>query len=116
MSHDFDLVEKKQHEILLQPDIPKQFSIWQHYKGELYYVQGLVMKESTEELEVCYSKLGRSLPCPWSRPISEWNESVKNGDGTYVKRFTKIQDDTRLLIADNTEHLLNFKGFTAAIN
>jgi hypothetical protein len=90
-SHDFDAAERKQTEFLQQADIPNITSIWQHYRGDYYIVHGFVTDESTEGIAVCYSKLDRPLPIPWTRPISEWTATVEY-DGKRVKRFTKIKD------------------------
>lgn len=91
MGHDLDLVEKKLRDTLQQTDAPEPCSIWQHYKGDYYYIEGLVVKESTEEIEVCYSKVGGKIA--WTRPLSEWNETMKIGNiGT--KRFVKIEDSS----------------------
>jgi hypothetical protein len=79
MSYDFALVERKQKEFL-HSATPRPHSVWRHYKGDCYVVHGLVMKESTEELEVCYSKIDKPLPLPWSGPLSEWNEIVQDGE------------------------------------
>lgn len=76
---------------MLQPDTPKPFSIWKHYKGEFYLIRGFVMKESTEEIEVCYSNLTKPLLYPCCCPFVEWNEIVQY-NGNHVKRFTKIVD------------------------
>ena len=92
MNHDLDLIKQKQKKFILRPDVPKPFSIWRHYKGEIYLVGGIVMRESTEEFEVCYSSIKNPLLCPWSRPISEWIELVKNGDGDFVTRFSHVRD------------------------
>ena len=91
MSHSYEQVEKKQNDFMLQIDRPKQFSIWKHYKGEFYLVRGFAMKESTEEIEICYSNITSSLPYPWCRSLVEWNEMVEY-EGKSMRRFTKVVD------------------------
>lgn len=68
--------------------IPKRFTIWKHYKGELYFVIGITMQESTEQLNVCYFPLKKSQSFAWSRPLSQWNEIINN-DENKTKRFTQ---------------------------
>lgn len=69
--------------------LPPVGSTWRHYKGDLYIVKGHVVKESTEEVEVCYQAMIAPLSIPWSRPINEWNESVEY-EGKSVPRFKMI--------------------------
>lgn len=87
--HNIDIIEEKQRVIINKIDVPKPGSIWQHYKGDLYLIEGLVMKESTEEIEVCYSNVKRPLPIPWTRPLSEWNELLDH-NGVQVRRFVPM--------------------------
>lgn len=91
-NHNIPLLLHRQEEILTQPSdqVPKPRSIWRHYKGDLYSVKRLVMRESTEEIDVCYKKFENSpLLFNWSRPLKEWNEMV-DYNGTQVKRFVFV--------------------------
>jgi hypothetical protein len=88
MSHNIDLVREKQ--LKFKSIAPPLFSTWRHYKGEVYLVNGFVMRESTEEMEICYLKVGESLTYSWCRPLSEWEELVEHNGGL-VKRFVKSE-------------------------
>ena len=92
-AHDLESIERKQRELLEHVDVPKQSSIWQHYKGDLYRVEGLVMREGTEEIDVCYLNVKRPLPLPWSRPLTEWNDLV-DINGKQVRRFVLVDSET----------------------
>lgn len=86
-SKDINKVKRKQNEF--QEIAPPRYSIWKHYKGELYIVHDFVMRESDQEMMICYFGINSKLPYSWSRPFSEWNQVLKH-NGEFVKRFTMI--------------------------
>jgi hypothetical protein len=89
MSHDLSSIERKIQHCLADLNNPKKGSIWKHYKGNKYVMTGYIIKESTEEVEVCYVDLDNPLPCSWSRPLSEWNDDIEY-NGKVMKRFIKV--------------------------
>ena len=86
MSHNLDCVLKAQEDLFISRKAPKKDSIWRHYKGDLYIVKSLVMRESSESFDVVYTRLGMDMLYPWSRPMEEWFEIV-NHEGKSVQRF-----------------------------
>lgn len=88
-------VIKRQKKIKKAPDVPKPMSIWKHYKGETYVVEGIGMHESNQEIMVIYNKADDSMPMPWVRPLSEWNEELEY-HGRIVDRFT-LEGETESL-------------------
>lgn len=89
MPHELKDIREYQEET--QHIAPKVGSIWRHYKGTYYRVTGMIMKESSEELEVCYEELSEPLLYPWSRPISEWFEWIEQ-DEKSVMRFEMVKE------------------------
>lgn len=81
-------IEEKQFSIINNKDLPKIGSIWKHYKGNRYVVQGLGILESNEDIVVIYSCEHKllSYSVPWIRPLSEWNEEISESQ----KRFTLV--------------------------
>lgn len=71
------------------PSVPKPRSLWRHYKGDVYKVDNIGIRESTKELEVCYHAVDKSLAWFWIRPVSEWNQLVIR-DGIEVARFSLV--------------------------
>ena len=65
-------------------------SIWQHYKGGFYVVEGFAMRESSHTIDVLYKSNTNPLPYPWSRPITEWHEIIASGDKP-MKRFVMLE-------------------------
>lgn len=84
-SHD-ELRERQEQPLI---DLPLN-SVWRHYKGGLYKISGFVMRESTEDIEVCYFDFEDPLPYPWCRPVAEWIGLV-NHEGKFKRRY--IRDD-----------------------
>lgn len=58
MPHAIEDIEKAQKDFHECGAIPLH-SYWKHYKGEVYEVVGFVMKESTEEMQVCYTSVAK---------------------------------------------------------
>ncbi len=63
-------------EKLNHPSVPRAQSLWKHYKGAVYRVYCVGVRESTKELEVCYHASESFFKFLWVRPLSEWNEMV----------------------------------------
>lgn len=89
MNRDFAAILDRQSKLLSHPSLPRLYSVWRHYKGGLYMITGYVMKESTEDLEICYTNINHSLLLPWIRPFSQWHELVSLLDPP-VPRFTPV--------------------------
>jgi hypothetical protein len=48
--------------------------LWRHYKGGLYYVREVAVKEDTLEILIIYESIAhRSI---WARPLSDWVSRV----------------------------------------
>lgn len=63
--------------------------IYQHFKGGRYRVV-LLARDSAdpERTIVIYSTLGLDVPPTiWARNSSEWNDMVRNKEGSLVRRF-----------------------------
>lgn len=90
MSHDLDILRKQLRERFEGSSIPKPQSLWKHYKGDIYKVDSVGIRESTLELEVCYRTAENPLECHWIRPLSEWHQKVHYND-VEVTRFTLIE-------------------------
>lgn len=90
MDHRSDVLRERLHQQLDDPSVPKPQSLWQHYKGDIYKVEYVGIRESTEELEICYRAVENPLICFWIRPLSEWNQKV-NYNGLEMNRFSHIQ-------------------------
>lgn len=58
---------------------------WTHYKGGLYTILGLGVKENTLEPVVIYQSCKHGTI--WVRGLDVWFEVVKLPDGTEVPRF-----------------------------
>lgn len=78
-------------EKLSDPSVPKPGSTWRHYKGDVYKVECLGMREATNDYEVCYFALKEPLDIFWIRPLSEWNETVTY-EGNQINRFVPCGD------------------------
>jgi hypothetical protein len=93
MVHDLKEIEQRQLLTISNASTPKTNTVWRHYKGEHYIIEGYVMKESTEGIEVCYSNLENPLEMPWSRPLDEWQETVQH-NGLAISRFSFVRSAT----------------------
>lgn len=78
----------KQKRAEKSPNTPERFSLWTHYKGEVYMVEGISMREEDKEIMVNYNRVHSPMPIPWSRPLREWNQMVQYS-GQTVPRFEK---------------------------
>ena len=74
----FDMILKLQKHALSLPEYPKLDSLWRHYKGGLYKVKFLSMRENDQAILVNYLHCNddNTLPMLWSRPAIEWNTPV----------------------------------------
>ena len=68
--------------------------LWKHFKGNLYRVMYVALHSETGEEMVVYQALYGQRGM-WVRPASMWNEIVER-DGKTYRRFTKIDDYTRI--------------------
>ena len=82
--------EEELIDFILDADLPVIGSVWRHYKGELYVVQGTALLESNEQIAVIYISQNTRLPIPWCRTLKEWYETVTHG-GEIVQRFTMVK-------------------------
>lgn len=89
MSHDNAKLNEMIRRVVDDPATPKPSSVWKHYKGERYLVQGLAVSESTEEILVCYTAQNDPLQfsIPWTRPLEEWRQIVSH-NGVPTQRFS----------------------------
>ena len=69
--------------------LTKSVSKWKHYKtGKTYVVLTVVIRESTQRVEVVYAPLGSSVN--FVRPLSEWEEVVRH-ENKSIARFTRVK-------------------------
>ncbi len=66
---------------------PCPWQLWRHYKGGLYHVLIVAVRESNGEPEVVYQ--GKDSGHVWIRPVSDWLEKVWV-DGQYRDRFERV--------------------------
>lgn len=84
-----DKLVKKQESIL--PVMSDIQGVYRHYKGGMYRVLFVAHHSETLEDMVVYEPLdGKSGY--WTRPASMWNEPVLTQDGSYVPRFSRVED------------------------
>lgn len=74
---------------------PQIGSIWRHYKGNIYKVEGYAKSTVDESYSVLYRQFlkGRKEKYLWSRPITEWFNVIESGWGPNCEkpRFTLIK-------------------------
>lgn len=63
-------------------------SKWQHYKGNEYIVEKIVLIEATNEVSVLYSSVAHPQ-VPYVRPITSWLQTVE-WNGQELARFTPV--------------------------
>jgi hypothetical protein len=80
-----ELTDKQITEITLQ-DLPRVGSRWRHYRGGLYEVVAVSLKEDTLEPLVTYRSLLKGLCWSWTRTFANWQEAVEVG-GVWHQRF-----------------------------
>jgi hypothetical protein len=88
-----DVSDLKTQQSTILKVAPAKNSIWQHYKGDYYKVNGSVMHETSSEILVTYKSCKSHLPMAWARPLREWNQDVfvhDGSEGDYVPRFKKV--------------------------
>ena len=68
-----------------------QTGVYQHYKGQQYWVEKVVRHSETEEELVIYQCLYGDYSW-WARPLSMFNESVDIG-GTIAARFCWVSEN-----------------------
>ena len=65
---------------------------YQHFKGMMYEVLGIVKHSETLEDYVHYRALyDNKIAKEWIRPLKMFREEVKLEDGRSVKRFTFVE-------------------------
>lgn len=75
--------------------------VYEHFKGNFYFVSGVERDSETLEARVCYTRLGREGPHfflvgdSWSRPYSMWDEVVDWPDGKKGPRYRFVRDTLR---------------------
>lgn len=72
--------------------VPFNGHIYQHFKGNYYYVIGHAHDADTNEVVILYREMEPNLKPPgfvWARDLPSWAKSVKLGDKT-VERFKHI--------------------------
>lgn len=70
----------------MEPQPTIQHGTYQHFKGGVYEVLGLVRHSETEEWLVLYKSPAGSM---WVRPHAMWSEVVTH-EGQEVQRFTYV--------------------------
>lgn len=99
MGHDSVELKIKLRNALQLEETPKPYNVWRHYKGDYYIIHFLSIRESTEDIEVCYTSISDDDDSiVWTRPLSEWNDTVIY-NGIEQKRFIKIdcKDDIKFI-------------------
>jgi hypothetical protein len=91
--NDKELSEKIQT-VLQISDTPKVNSLWKHYKGGIYIIQGLCLSENDENIHILYSSTTNPLPIPWSRSIKDWHSQIYK-DGKLIPRFELVPIEYR---------------------
>jgi len=81
-------LKKKLVKLNKDPKTPKPGQVYKHYKGTLYVVVNISLREENEEPIVNYFglKTGSDL-YPWSRTLADWNSQVKV-NGELIPRFS----------------------------
>ena len=69
--------------------LPPVGSMWRHYKGNYYRIEGYCVREKDQRLQVLYSEYYQPREHPWSRPFAEWGDTVEHS-GVKIKRFSYI--------------------------
>lgn len=72
MSHNNSEIINKINSTIL----PEIGSHWIHYKGEIYVIINIGIRESNEDFEIIYNSLNNPLKYPWIRPLKEWNQKI----------------------------------------
>ncbi|MEG0381175.1 MAG: DUF1653 domain-containing protein [Kurthia sp.] len=67
--------------------MPKVKSFYQHYKGGLYYVEGIATHSETQKELVVYRDVTGEL---WVRPLEMWSEEV-NGKLRFEYLYDQIE-------------------------
>ncbi len=65
---------------------------YRHYKGKLYRVLHIARHSETEEQLVIYQALYGDYGI-WARPFSLFMEDVQMSDGTWVPRFSLLEQE-----------------------
>ncbi len=69
-------------------------SLWRHYKGGLYRVLSLALREEDKAQLVLYTLVplpGKDPGPVWCRPLMEWlGDTYQNG--VSVRRYTQVTD------------------------
>lgn len=68
--------------------------IYRHYKGKLYRVLYIARHSETEEQLVIYQALYGDYGI-WARPFSMFMEDVQMPDGTWMPRFSLLEQDNK---------------------
>lgn len=98
-------VELRLRHLMEEMPLPKRFSEWQHYKGNVYVVVGFARDEKNAEVVVQYVDK-RNIDAwheeeviPWTRPLAHWHDVVKTfvdvgvlGEFVDVPRFRPNPD------------------------
>jgi predicted metal-dependent HD superfamily phosphohydrolase len=76
-------------------------SLVQHWKGGLYRIDAIAVREADGEADVVYRPLADAAGRTWTRPLSGFVETVEGLDGEARPRFVPIAlpDDARLRAA-----------------
>lgn len=70
-------------------------SFYQHYKGGVYYVEGIATHSETQKELVIYRDVTSKL---WTRPIEMWSEQI-NG----TPRFEYLYDQVEAALSFDKE-------------
>lgn len=75
-------------------DWPLPGTIWEHRKGNQYYVKGVAFAVDSNEPFVVYGDLDAKYPFYWLRKVESWNELV-DGNKRF-KRNIELEDDNNI--------------------
>lgn len=70
-------------------DPPQVAAVYTHYKGDQYRVLHIALDTVTQGWVVVYEPLYESNCAYFTRPLTEWNETVE-WEGKQVQRFTRV--------------------------
>ena len=68
--------------------------IYRHYKGKLYRVLYIARHSETEEQLVIYQALYGDYGI-WARPFAMFMENVQMPDGTWMPRFSLLEQNNK---------------------
>ncbi len=86
--------ETRDFEPMSKDEIIHDGSVIASWKGGLYVAVGFSIDSENHGKRVHYRPVFRPQRLPWSRPLREFYQEVKNDEGTWVRRF-EVMGDSR---------------------